>query len=192
MHKTVAISKLTENPDNPRFIIESKFERLVKSLEDFPDMIKARPIVVDKDYKVLGGNMRLKACIALGWTKVPVFIAKEWSAEQEKEFAIKDNVSFGQWDWEMLANEWDHEQLSTWNLALPDLAPDLNYELLAKDDGDDQIAAMAGGVKRAILLEFEADDYGTAYDLIQHFRKEGYYVGGMVIEFLRGEQAKEN
>jgi hypothetical protein len=121
--QTIKISKLKGNPSNPRVLRDEKFIKLKNSIEAFPDMLQKRPIVAvtDKDgkYMVLGGNMRLKACADLGMKDVPVILADEWTEEQRREFIIKDNVGFGEWDWDQLANEWDAGQLSDWGLDAP-------------------------------------------------------------------------
>ena len=115
----IPISKVRPNEDNPRYIKEEKFKKLVQSLKDFPEMANARPIVVNKDMVALGGNMRLKAMQEAGWSEVPVKIV-DWSEEKQKEFIIKDNVGFGEWDWDELANTWDAEELNEWGLDTPD------------------------------------------------------------------------
>lgn len=119
------ISKLKNNPNNPRFIKDDKFEKLKKSISEFPEMMEKRPIVcvTDTDGKLypLGGNMRLKALQELGYKEILdnwVTVADNWSEAQRREFIIKDNVGFGEWDWDMLANEWDIEQLEDWGLDL--------------------------------------------------------------------------
>jgi DNA modification methylase len=117
--KIVDIKTVKPNPSNPRHIKDHKFTQLVKSIRHFPEMLQLRPIVVDSDNIVLGGNMRLKACIEAGLKEVPIIVASELTDEQQKEFIIKDNVGFGEWDWEQLANEWEIEQLSDWGLDLP-------------------------------------------------------------------------
>jgi ParB-like chromosome segregation protein Spo0J len=119
MKKLVNIAKVKENPSNPRFIKDSKFKKLVQSIKAFPEMLEKRPIVVDEDMVVLGGNMRLKACKSAGLFEVWVDIAEGWSQEQKDEFIIKDNDAFGEWDWDILANEWDVEALDDWGLDLP-------------------------------------------------------------------------
>jgi ParB-like chromosome segregation protein Spo0J len=111
----VAISKVRPNEDNPRYIKEEKFKKLVQSLKDFPEMAKARPIVVNQEMVALGGNMRLKAMQEAGWSEVPVKIV-DWSEEKQREFIIKDNVGFGEWDWDELANTWETEDLNAWGL----------------------------------------------------------------------------
>jgi hypothetical protein len=118
MKKQVSIRKVLENPDNPRFIKDYKFKKLVNSLKEFPEMLGKRPIVVDEDYMVLGGNMRLKACREAGLDKIWVDVAVGWTEEQKKEFIVKDNLSYGEWDWEVLANEYDVLKLDQYGLDL--------------------------------------------------------------------------
>ncbi len=121
--KLVQISDVKPNPKNPRVIKDGKFQKLVKSIQEFPDMLNKRPLIVftdvDGKYCVLGGNMRLKALNELKFKEIPVIIADEWTEEQKAEFLIKDNVGFGEWDWDSLANEWDAEKLDDWGLDLP-------------------------------------------------------------------------
>lgn len=116
----VDIRQVRSNPDNPRFIKGDKFEKLVKSIREFPQMLELRPIVVNKDMIVLGGNMRLKACEEAGIEQVPIIFADNLTEEQQKEFIIKDNSSFGEWDWDLLANEWETQDLIEWGLDIPD------------------------------------------------------------------------
>lgn len=116
----VPIHEIKANPNNPRLIKDEKFAKLVKSIKEFPEMLELRPIVVNDDMVVLGGNMRLKACKEAGLIQIPVIKASSLTEEQQKEFIIKDNVGFGEWDWEMIANEWDSEQVTEWGLDIPD------------------------------------------------------------------------
>ncbi len=110
------INLIKPNPDNPRVIKDDKFKKLVDSIREFPQMLKLRPIVIDENNMVLGGNMRLMACKELGLKEVPTIQASELSEEQKKEFIIKDNVGFGEWDWDKLANEWNSVELEEWGL----------------------------------------------------------------------------
>ena len=127
--KRVPISQVIPNPTNPRIIKDDKFKKLTKSIEEFPEMLELRPIVVDKNMVVLGGNMRLKACIAAGLKEVPIIVADNLTEQQQAEFIIKDNVGFGEWDWDLLANQWDVEALEDWGLELPfDNTPVLEAE----------------------------------------------------------------
>jgi len=116
--ESIAISKVRPNSDNPRYIKDEKFKKLVQSLRDFPEMANVRPIVVNTEMVVLGGNMRLKAMQEAGWKEVPVQVV-DWSEEKQREFIIKDNVGFGEWDWDELANTWDAEELNEWGLDVP-------------------------------------------------------------------------
>ena len=118
----IPIGRLKSNPSNPRVLRDEKFAKLVQSIRDFPDMLNKRPIVAVTDgdgFMVLGGNMRLRACQELKMKEVPVILADEWTEEQRREFIIKDNVGFGEWDWDQLANEWDAKELAEWGLTLP-------------------------------------------------------------------------
>ena len=112
MKQQIDISKIKANPDNPRIIKNDKFKKLVKSIKEFPEMLALRPIVVDEDMIVLGGNMRLKASKDAGLKEVWVEMAQGLTEEQKREFIVKDNVGFGEWEWDMLANEWDSVQLA--------------------------------------------------------------------------------
>jgi ParB-like chromosome segregation protein Spo0J len=121
--KSVKITEVKPNPKNPRIIKDDKFRKLVKSIQEFPDMLNKRPLIVftdtDGKFVVLGGNMRLKACKEIGLKEIPIILADEWTEEQKAEFLIKDNVGFGEWDWDQIANEWDAEKLDEWGLDLP-------------------------------------------------------------------------
>ena len=130
-HKKISIDKILINPNNPRLIKDDKFKKLCKSIQEFPEMLELRPIVVNKDMIVLGGNMRLKACQEIGLTEVPIIVAENLTEEQQREFLIKDNVSGGEWDWDILANEWEVEQLEEWGLDVP---INLETELEAVED----------------------------------------------------------
>lgn len=130
----INISELTVNPNNPRIIKDEKFDKLVQSIKEFPDMLKYRPIVVDENNVILGGNMRFKACKAAKLKQVPVMKASELTEAQKREFIIKDNVSGGEWDWAMLQNEWDTEQLDAWGVDIPIFETEPNYEDLIGEE----------------------------------------------------------
>jgi DNA modification methylase len=131
MIQKIKVSEIRPNPNNPRVIKDDKFKKLVQSITDFPQMLELRPIVVNDDMIALGGNMRLKALEHLGIEETYIIKAKELTDKQEQEFIIKDNVGYGEWDWEQLANEWDVEDLDEWGLDLP---LDFVKELEAEDD----------------------------------------------------------
>jgi len=124
--KIVKIQEVKLNPNNPRIIKDDKFKKLVQSIKDFPEMLNIRPIVVNSDMVILGGNMRYKACKEAGLKEIPIIIA-DLTEDKQREFLIKDNTSGGEWDWEVLANEWDSEQLEAWGLDLP-ILKDLNEQ----------------------------------------------------------------
>ncbi len=130
MRKTVNINEIIANKENPRFISDKKFNKLVQSIKDFPQMLEKRPLVVDEDMVVLGGNMRLKALQKAGIKEIPIDIAEGWTDEQKKEFIIKDNVGFGEWDFDILANEWDTEKLNEWGL-------DFDFKIEPEAEEDD-------------------------------------------------------
>jgi len=125
----IKLYKIKSNPDNPRLIKDDKFHKLVKSIKEFPEMLKIRPIVVNDDLIVLGGNMRLKACKDAGLKEVSIIKASGLTVKQQREFIVKDNVGFGEWDWDMLANEWDNEQLNDWGLTTPE-----KFDLVDKEE----------------------------------------------------------
>ena len=136
--KKVNISDVKANPNNPRLIKDDKFAKLVQSVTEFPEMLEIRPIVVNSDMIVLGGNMRLKACKEAKIKELTVIIADNLNEEQQREFLIKDNVSGGEWDWNILANEWDAVKLTEWGLDIGGF--DVNADGFGEDfslkDGD--------------------------------------------------------
>ena len=122
----VKINSIKTNPKNPRLIKDDKFKKLVNSIKEFPQMLELRPIVVDENNIILGGNMRHKACIEAGLKEVYIVQAKDLTELQKDEFIVKDNVGFGEWDWDILANEWDTDKLGEWGLSLPVYLDELN------------------------------------------------------------------
>ena len=146
----VKISDIKANPNNPRLIKDDKFAKLVQSVTEFPEMLEIRPIVVNSDMVVLGGNMRLKACKEAKIKELTVIIADNLTEEQQREFLIKDNTSGGEWDWEVLANEWSGEELEDWGLDLPNWTNGLDVNNMTDDDVD---------------LEDEFDPIGLSKDL---------------------------
>ena len=132
----VKISEVKSNPNNPRIIKDDKFRKLVQSIKDFPKMLEIRPIVVNNEMIVLGGNMRLKACKEAGLKEIHIIKADDLTEEQQKEFIIKDNVGFGEWDWEQLANEWDNGELSEWGLDIPNWSLGVDENNISEDDID--------------------------------------------------------
>ena len=188
--KSVKISDIKSNQNNPRLIKDDKFHKLVQSIKEFPKMLEIRPIVVNSDMIVLGGNMRLKACQEAGLKEIPIIFADDLTEEQQREFIIKDNVGFGEWDWEMIANEWESGQLEEWGLDVPEFGAEIDYSILDEEDVQDQLNDMTNGVKKAIQIEFEAEHYEEAYALVKFWREQGGYVGGMIMKFFKEEKEK--
>ena len=147
------ITQIKVNPNNPRICKDHKFKQLVKSIQDFPQMLELRPIVIDENNIVLGGNMRLKACIEAGLTDVPVKQAKELTEEQKKEFIVKDNVGFGEWDWDDLANNWDEQLLTEWGLDIP------NFDTSSYSDQNKELSLDDVTDSMSINLKFTEEEY---------------------------------
>ena len=189
MIEKVKLSEVKSNPNNPRLIKDEKFSKLVKSIKEFPKMLEIRPIVVNDEMVVLGGNMRLKACKEAGLKEIPIIKASDLTEEQQREFIIKDNVGFGEWDWDMLANEWDAEELADWGLDVWQPENEVDYSILDEEDVADQLEDMTNGVKKAIQIEFEAEHYEEAYELVKFWREQGD-VGYMILQYLREEKEK--
>jgi ParB-like chromosome segregation protein Spo0J len=156
------LSEVKLNPNNPRLIKDDNFKKLVQSIKDFPEMLDIRPIVVNADMVILGGNMRFKACKEAGLKEVPIIIADNLTEKQQREFLIKDNVSGGEWDWSLLA-DWDSEQLEDWGLEIKSFATETDYSEKNKEldlnDFEDQ--------KYTIKLEFTEDDYNLVKERLQ-------------------------
>ena len=153
MKQEVNITKIKLNDNNPRIINEDKFKQLVQSIKDFPQMLEKRPIVVDENMTVLGGNMRLKACKEAGLKKVWIEVAEGWTEAQKREFIIKDNVSFGQWDWDILANEWDEVELVDWGLEFESVSETQE----AEEDNYEEPDNLKVDVQAGDLITFEKD-----------------------------------
>jgi len=143
------ISEIKPNPNNPRLIKDDKFKKLCQSIKDFPEMLELRPIVVNKDMIILGGNMRYKAAKEIGLKEIPVTIA-DLTEDQQREFLIKDNTSGGEWDWEVLANEWNSEELEVWGLDVPSFGTD---EVLEKEQKD-----LSGDLKETFDVIISCND----------------------------------
>ena len=186
MIEKVKINAIAINPNNPRVIKDYKFQKLVKSIKDFPEMLELRPIVVNKHNLILGGNMRYRAAVEAGLKEVYIVKALGYTQEQEDEFIIKDNSSFGEWDWDLLANQWEVKELSDWGLDLPkiyfdeDVEPDID-----KDVFDHELDTYINAKIKQITLYFNADDYEKAINDLEKIReKENLTDNTQVFNFL--------
>ena len=204
------ITEIKLNPDNPRVIKDDKFAKLVNSLKELPIMLNKRPVLLDEDNIIIGGNMRFRAAKEAGMKEVPIeiftkedakknnIIAKELDSsytdktyeEQRQEMIIKDNVSGGEWNWNTLANEWDNVKLEEWGLNVWKAPTEVDYSILDGEDLTDQLLDMTNGVKKAIQIEFEAEHYEEAFALVKFWRDKKAYVGGMIMEYLKTEKEK--
>ena len=156
----IKIHKIKSNPNNPRLIKDVKFKKLVKSIKEFPEMLKLRPIVVDEKNIILGGNMRHKACIEAGLKEVYVIQADDLTEKQKEEFIIKDNVGFGEWDWDLLANDWTNEKLNEWGL---DVWEDKGYEVedfFTEEQKKDE--------QYKIVLDYTKDEYDQLIEILNN------------------------
>ena len=161
MIQNVPINTVKANPNNPRIIKDDKFAKLVKSINEFPQMLNLRPIVVNDDMVVLGGNMRLKACKEAGLKEIPIIKASELTEQQQKEFIVKDNVGYGEWDWSDLANNWDSEQLIDWGLDIP------GFKIEEEKEMEDLSDKLKSEFKIEIICRDEAEQEQTYNKLIE-------------------------
>ena len=160
--KKIEIKKLKPNPNNPRSINKNKFERLKKSITEFPKMLELRPIVVDENFIVLGGNMRLKALKDLGIKETFYIQQKDLSDDQKKQFVIKDNASFGDWDWDILANEWNNKDLLDWGIDVWQPEEELEKQIDENEFSNPQI--------KQIVLYYNNEEYETALNNLEDIR----------------------
>ena len=165
----IKLTTIKSNPNNPRVIRDEKFKKLVKSIEEFPKMMALRPMVVNEEMVVLGGNMRLKALKELGYKEVPdewVKSAKDLTEDEIRRFIIADNVGFGEHDWEMLANEWNVEELSDWGLDIP------GFDIA--EAGDDELNDLSDKIKSEFRIEVICKDEESQEKTYNKLIEEGY------------------
>ena len=185
----VKTKDIKANPNNPRVIRDEQFKKLVKSIQEFPEMLSVRKLVCTPEMIVLGGNMRLKALQSAGIKEVDVEIV-DWDEQKQKEFIIKDNIGYGEWNHELLANEWDEIELQEWGLDVWKAPTDIDYSILDDEDVNNTLNEMSDGVKKAIQIEFESEHYEQAYGLVKFWREKGGYVGKMIMDYLQSEKDK--
>jgi len=170
--KSVKIGTIKPNPTNPRTIKDGKFKQLVESIKKFPEMLTLRPIVVNKDMVVLGGNMRLKACKEAVLTDVPIIIASDFTEEQQREFTIKDNVGYGERDWDELANNWETSDLKDWGLDIPNFNIDDDSEpVIDKDLLGNALDRYLNNNIKQIVLYFENEHFEKTMNRLDDIAK---------------------
>ena len=156
----INIQEVKPNENNPRFIKDYKFKKLVKSIKEFPQMLKLRPIVVNSDMVVLGGNMRLKACKEAGLKEVYILKADDLTEKQQREFIVKDNVGFGEWDWDVLGNEWNTQQLGDWGLEVWQGGEDVsNTNDYSNLDVDSKLDKFLDAKIKNLTIPFESQEF---------------------------------
>lgn len=185
MIQQVPIKRIKPNTKNPRVIKDSKFKQLVQSIKDFPQMLQLRPIVVNDEWVVLGGNQRLKACKEAGLEEVPVIHASELTPAQQQEFIVKDNVSAGEWDWQLASDQWLGQDLTTWGLELPQFVdttpePAIDEDIIAR-----RLETYINATVKHITLYFNAERYAEVLETMKRIEEtEGLNDNTEVVEFL--------
>ena len=184
----VKIDKIKINPANPRIIKNYKYKKLLKSIIEFPEMLMLRPIIVDSAMVVIGGNQRYRACQEAGLKEVPIIMATEFNKMQINRFMITDNVSFGDWDFDILANNWDSELIDAAGLDLWQQPDETDYG--KPDDIQLDNSDTLEGTKKTIKIEFEPEHYNETMELIDYWIKKQLYIGGFIMEKLKEEKYK--
>lgn len=165
----IRIDFIQENPNNPRTINNDKMRKLVKSIREFPEMLEIRPVVIDKNNIVIGGNQRYKAALAAGLTEIPVIKAEQLTEEQRKQFIIKDNSSMGEWDWDMVLDTWSEDELKDWGIDLPDFTDNLtNNETYEGLDALSKLDKFMSAEVKRMFLVYDAETFG---EVIRWFNK---------------------
>lgn len=177
--------ELRQNLSNPRLIKADKFRKLVKSIKDFPQMLELRPIVIDENNVILGGNMRYAACVEAGLKEVNVKIAKGLTEEQKQEFIVKDNVGFGEWDWDILGNEWDNVKLGEWGMDLWN--PDKDNEWNASDNlkDTDMLDGYLNKETGVLKISYLQDEFKTVVNQLNEItEKENFEDFSQTLTYL--------
>ena len=199
----VKIDEVKVNPLNPRTIKDHKFKQLVKSIQEFPEMIEYRPIVVDENMVILGGNMRYRASVEAGIKEIYILRAENLSEEKKKEFIIKDNANFGEWDWDMLANSFDDSKLNEWGLNVWS-ANDVDFgkyddeEDNSSNESDDNSTGVPSNSEskiegeKVIQIEFLITDYDEAFEVATLLRKKSVNIGEILIQTMKKQLQNGN
>lgn len=182
------LSKIKSNPNNPRIIKDFNFKKLCNSIKSLPKMMELRPIIVDENFIVQGGNMRLKALQELGYKEIPdtwVKQANDFTEEELREFIVKDNVGYGDWDWDMIANEWNTEKLKEWGLDIPSFNIPVEEPEIDKDLLSTNMDSYINNTIKQIVLYFETEKYIEVLNNLNRIAEnEGFADNSEVVEFL--------
>lgn len=170
--KVVKLTEIKSNPSNPRIIKDDKFKKLVKSIKEFPKMLEIRPIVVDKDNVVLGGNMRLKACKEAGITEVTIISVEDLTKEEQQQFVVKDNLSYGEWDWDSLTKDFDMTALSDWGMDVPSFNMNIMEPQIDHSDLGDKMNTYINNAIKQIVLYYELKQYQEVLETLDNISKE--------------------
>ena len=186
----ISIKKIKPNPKNPRTISPKKFKALVSSVKEFPEMLEVRPIVVDENMVILGGNMRFKAIVEAGFKEVYIIRAENLTEAQKDEFIIKDNANYGDWDWDVLANEFKQDNLLHWGMDVWQQEEYTKYSPEEEEDDNSEESHPTGSAVEVhkpviIQLEFEIGDYQHAQELVKRAKTQGHNIGSLLIHAMQ-------
>lgn len=175
----IKITELKNLEYNPRVIDTFKYESLKKSLIEMPDMLLVRPLIIDEFYNIIAGNMRYRACLDLGYTEVYVKQVENLTIEEKKELMVKDNISYGEWDEQILGDNFDTTLVNDW------LGNEIiDYSALLYDDISDQIESLHDNIKKSVHIKIHGD-FQQAQDLEKRFKERKIYIGALLIDKLK-------
>ena len=184
------ITELKENPDNPRIIRDAKFKKLVKSIQEFPKMLEIRPIIIDENNIILGGNQRYKACKEAGFTEVSIIDVSSLTEKEKKEFIIKDNSNFGDWDWDLVMDKWEEEELTDWGVIMPNWNDDLtNHETYEGLDRLSKLDKFMNAEVKRMFLVYDNETFNRVISWFNRLQKK-YDVEGnneVILKLMENE-----
>lgn len=187
------LSDIKPNPRNPRTITEDKLDKLKKSIEEMPKGLSIKPMIVDENNIIIGGNQRYLALLELGYDEIPDNWVKkviDLTEDEKKRFLIVDNVSFGEWDWGLISEDFDLDDLDSWGLDVVSFSSEVDYGILDYVDITEEVEDMKKAVKRGIMLDFDSIYYSEAQDLFKYYRSKKIDLGVLIINLLKQEKEK--
>lgn len=175
----INISEISNTTYNPRVIDTFKYETLKKSITDLPDMLEARPIIIDENNSIIAGNMRYRALCELGYTEVWVKKIDSFTEEQKKELMVKDNISYGEWDEQILSDNFNTSWVNSWlgNQVI-------DYSALLYEDVSEKMDTMYGDIKKAVHIKINGD-FEKAKELEKNLKTKKIYIGGLLIDKMQ-------